>query len=108
MSAEQSASRFNWILQKAQAAGPVVVGAAIVVVAAAVFSSFDFFQKERNVADQATMKELSQLCRSTLAPFNPNSPVNTLSKKTMDNVDAANRVYCASTSRARSFDSLSL
>jgi hypothetical protein len=84
-----------------------VIGA-VVVVAGLVVSAEDYVQQERTAADQETMKEMNQLCKSTITPFDRNSPVGSLSKQTMDNIELAGRNYCSGTARARAFDSLSL
>jgi len=84
------------------------VASAVIVAVGMIFSADDFFHQDRNAADRATMREMNQLCRSTLAPFNRNSPVGTLSKHTMDNIELARRSCCAGTSRAKGFDELSL
>ena len=89
------------------AVGKLLRMGAVVVGVGLIFSAPDYFAKERNAADQATMKEINQLCRSTLTPFVRNSPVNTLSKQTMDNIELARGSYCSS-SRAKGFDAMSL
>jgi hypothetical protein len=56
------------ILPKAHAVGQVVVVGAVVVVAGLIVSADDYFAKERNAADQETMKEINQRRMAELAP----------------------------------------
>ena len=68
---DKSATVFNVILSKAHGVGQVAVMGAFVVVAGLVFSTPDYFAKERNAADQDTMKEINQLCRRYFDSFRP-------------------------------------
>jgi hypothetical protein len=104
---DKSATLFNLILSKAHAVRQVAVMGAFVAVAGLVFSTPDYFAKESNAANQDTLNEINQLCRSTLTSFVRNSPVNSLSKQTMDNIELARDSYCSS-GRAKSFDAMSL
>ena len=85
----------------------VITPVAFVVGVWMIFSAEDYFMQERNAADYATLGEMYRLCRSTLAPFDPSSPEDSLSKQTLDDIALASRSYC-SRSRASVADALSV